>query len=555
MALGPLVSAVAGKVVAPLFSKAASKVESGLLKTTSAILNTSDALAHSAVANSVNRMQGFYAGGLPKTMGVGKAAAKTLYNMLIEQADPRVLKLRRDLGIGRETQQVSKQGLEKLRTEKSLSSQAQADAKKSALNLETRQRNVIGVLEGTKKPNKQLRKRFENISDEEKNQLLNITRADLLESIAKTKALGDVQKITTGRKELTTQGKIITGQQTSQYLHGLMQGRPSSFLEAKLGKELYHTIGKFNRKEFVGIKKFESPTAEKIPDSMRLKAMDRMKDDWGKDLPKDKEVIMAVKKTAPSVASGNLMNEIVMRSRNDTLFNKLFDIHKNFRGTSPKKAIEKMKQTMLKEWPAKDGKKSTWEYGDFFIIRIKDQTEKSGFRKIKFEVAKDGIWHGDSFKSSAYELGGVNVQTLVKPNGQSYHFVSDIQDFLSMQMPRGNPLITVSTMLQKNYIGRPEYKLSQAQKAANKEWKEKGAAERDKLFEEHNIMESMRTGEAPAMPEAIGGMAPRQVALTEEIAALKPDNLTMKEWIEYLTKVGIVSGTGVGIGQGLFGGE
>jgi hypothetical protein len=69
-------------------------------------------------------------------------------------------------------------------------------------------------------------------------------------------------------------------------------------------------------------------------------------------------------------------------------------------------------------------------------------------------------------------------------------------------------------------------------------------------------MESMRRTDAkPAMPEAIGGMVPRQVALTEEIAALKPDNLTMKEWIEYLTKVGIVGGTGGGIGYGLFGGE
>ena len=550
MALGGLSQLVASKVIAPLFTKA---IAPAGRYTISKALNTSDALAHSAVANAVNRMTGFYAGGGAKAMGITQAGVKTLANMLIEQANPRVLKLRRDLGIGRETQQVSKQGLEKLRTEKSLSSQVQADAKKAALNLETRQRNVIEVLEGTKKPNPQLRKRFENISDEEKNQLLNITRADLLESIAKTKALGDVQKITTGRKELTTQGKIITGQQTQQYLHGLMQDRPSSFLEAKLGKEIYHTIGKFNRKEFVGIKKFESPAAEKIPDSMRLKAMDRMKDDWGKDLPKDKEVIMAVKKTAPSVASGNLMNEIVRRSRNDTLFNKLFDIHKNFRGTSPKKAIEKMKQTMLKEWPAKDGKKSTWEYGDFFIIRIKDQTEKSGFRKIKFEVAKDGIWHGDSFKSSAHELGGVNVQTLIKPNSEAIHFISDVQDLKGIRMPAGKDLIVFSTALKQRYTGGHSV-LTKAEEESIKVAKEAGKVERNKLFEEQNIMESMRTGAKPVMPERIGGMNERQVALMDEIASLKPDNLTMDEWIEYITKLGLVSASGV-IGHGLFGGE
>ena len=49
-------------------------------------------------------------------------------------------------------------------------------------------------------------------------------------------------------------------------------------------------------------------------------------------------------------------------------------------------------------------------------------------------------------------------------------------------------------------------------------------------------------------------MNERQVALMDEIAALKPDNLTMDEWIEYITKLGLVSASGV-IGHGLFGGE
>ena len=554
MALGPLINAVASRVVAPLFSKAGPPVR----YTASKILNTSDALAHSAVANSVNRMQGFYAGGVPKMMGIGKATAKTLSNMLIEQANPKVLKLRRDFGIGRETQQVSIRNLKKLRTDRSLSDEAKSKLKDKILSAETRQSNWIRTLEGDEKVAPQYLKRLAKYEPETIDDALNIARAEHGELVAQREALGDLSAITTETKARSTLGKTIMGQQTSQYLHGLMQGRPSALLENKLGKELYHTIGKFNKKEFTAIKNFESPAKESIPDAWRVHAMGRMKEAWGKDLPKGKEAIMAVKKTAPSIASGNLMSEIVKRSRNDTLFNTLFAKYKSFKGTkhnhSQKARINEMKQAMLREWPAKDGKKSTWEYGDNFIIRVpaSKKIDKSGFRTINFEVTKEGIWHGDSFKSSAYELGGVNVQTLVRPNGQSYHFVSDIQDFLSMQMPRGNPLITVSTMLQKSYVGR---KLSKELEAVDKAWKEKGSVGRDSLFKEHNIMESMRTGEAPAMPEAIGGMIPRQVALTEEIAALKPDNLTMKEWIEYLTKVGIVSGTGVGIGQGLFGGE
>ena len=561
---GGMIQAVAREVVKPLFSKAASKAESGLLKTTSAILNTSDALAHSAVANSVNRMQGFYAGGLPKTMGIGKAAAKTLSNMLIEQAIPSVKKLRLQFGIGRETHNLAINTLKRLRTDKSIEAKTMQALKTRITKAETRQQNWIDALEGKKAANAQVKKRLEKFDDEAIAGELAIQRAQQSE-ILKIKAakLGDLSAITTQTRELSGLGKINMGQIISQYLHGLMQGRPSTFLESRVGKEIYHTIGKFNKKEFVNIKKFESPSKESIADSIRLKAMERAESSWGDALPKGEEVIMAVRKTNPSIATADLMNEINTRSGNDTLFHKLFKKHKGFRGTSPKKAIEKMKQTMLKEWPAKDGKKSTWEYGDNFIIRIPvaKTVDKSGFKKINFEVTKEGIWHGDSFKSSAHDLGGVNVQTLVKPNGQSYAFVTDVQDFLSMKMPRGKSLITVSTMLQKNYTHRPEYKISKAQEDANKEWVAKGLAERIKMFEEDNIvnvLDSMRTGEAPAafkMPEAIGGMSKTQVALTEEIAALKPDNLTMKEWIEYIAKVGTVTATGGAIGYGLFGGE
>ena len=186
MALGPLVSAVASKVVAPLFSKA----EAGLLKTTSKILNTSDALAHAAVANSVNRMQGFYAGGLPKTMGIGKAAAKTLSNMLIEQANPKVLKLRRDFGIGRETQQVSIRNLKELRTDKSLSDKAKSKLKDKIKSAETRKRNWIRTLEGDEKVSPQYLKRLKEVNPEDRNALLQIERAELLEIVAEKEALG-----------------------------------------------------------------------------------------------------------------------------------------------------------------------------------------------------------------------------------------------------------------------------------------------------------------------------------------------------------------------------
>ena len=115
-----------------------------------------------------------------------------------------------------------------------------------------------------------------------------------------------------------------------QYLHGLMQGRPSGYLESRVGRDIFHTIGKFTNKEFAALKKYEAPHSYlEVPTSVRLKAKERIENAWGEALPrnelegvltnvKGEEVIMAVSKTAPSVASGNLLSEIVKRSRNDT---------------------------------------------------------------------------------------------------------------------------------------------------------------------------------------------------------------------------------------------
>ena len=333
-----------------------------------------------------------------------------------------------------------------------------------------------------------------------------------------------------------------------------MQDRPSPILAEKLMPEQFHgEIVPLNKKNFVEISKFESPNTADVPARIRVKAYDLAKEAWGKEFPKG-EALMAVRKTNPSTASGNLQNQIGRSSYNDTLMRtKIFDKYKRFRGASPQKAIEKMKQAFLKELPAKDGKKSTWEYENIFIIRVKNPNDPSGFSKIKFEVTKDGIWHGDSFKSSAHELGGVNVQTLIKPNSEAIHFISDVQDLKGIRMPAGKDLIVFSTALKQRYTGAPSV-LTKAEEESIKVAKEAGKVERNKLFEEQNIMEAMRTGDAPAMPKRIGGMNERQVALMDEIAALKPDNLTMDEWIEYVTKLGLVSASGV-IGHGLFGGE
>ena len=546
MALGPLTKIVASKVVAPLFSKA---------------LNTRAAkpLAHSVAANLVNDLTGFYGTRASQGASIAGGAAKTLYSMIIEQANPKVLKLRRDLGISHRTQKVARDVGNKLRSEKGLSDKAKLALKKKLSNNITRHRNYLKVLEGNKTPSKQEQTKLDtamwnNQPEQTKKDLINIERATVLKLVDDMEAIGGVKALRQTAKELNKQGKIWQGQAAQQHLHNVMQDRPSPILAEKLMPEQFHgEIVPLNKKNFVEISKFESPNTSDVPARIRVKAYDLAKESWGKEFPKG-EALMAVRKTNPSIASGDLQNQIGRSSYNDTLMRtKIFNKYKSFRGTSPQKAIEKMKQAFLKELPAKDGKKSTWEYENIFIIRVKNPNEPSGFSKIKFEVTKDGIWHGDSFKSSAHELGGVNVQTLIKPNSEAIHFISDVQDLKGIRMPAGKDLIVFSTALKQRYTGAPSV-LTKAEEESIKVAKEAGKVERNKLFEEQNIMESMRTGDAPAMPKPIGGMNERQVALMDEIAALKPDNLTMDEWIEYVTKLGLVSASGV-IGHGLFGGE
>ena len=542
MALGPLVSAVASKVVAPLFSKA---------------LNTRAAkpLAQSMAANLVNDLTGFYGTKASRDASLAVGAVKTLSSMLIEQANPKVLKLRRDLGISHRTQKVARDVGNKLRSEKGLSDKAKVALKKKLSNNITRHRNYLKVLEGNKTPSKQEQTKLDtamwnNQPEQTKKDLINIERAEVLRLVDDVEGIGGVAAVRQTAKEINKQGKIWQGQAAQQHLHNVMQDRPSPILAEKLMPEQFHgEIVPLNKKNFVEISKFESPNTSDVPARIRVKAYDLAKESWGKEFPKG-EALMAVRKTNPSIASGDLQNQIGRSSYNDTLMRRVFKKHKSFRGASPQKAIEKMKQAFLKELPAKDGKKSTWEYENIFIIRVKNPNEPSGFSKIKFEVTKDGIWHGDSFKSSAHELGGVNVQTLIKPNSEAIHFISDVQDLKGIRMPAGKDLIVFSTALKQRYTGAPSV-LTKAEEESIKVAKEAGKVERNKLFEEQNIMESMRTGDAPAMPKPIGGMNERQVALMDEIAALKPDNLTMKEWMEYIAKVGLV---GAG-GYGLFGGE
>ena len=50
----------------------------------------------------------------------------------------------------------------------------------------------------------------------------------------------------------------------------------------------------------------------------------------------------------------------------------------------------------------------------------------------------------------------------------------------------------------------------------------------------------------------MGGMSSNQTALVKELAELKPDALTLDEWVTYLSKMGIGASVVTPMAKGLF---
>ena len=132
------------------------------------------------------------------------------------------------------------------------------------------------------------------------------------------------------------------------------------------------------------------------------------------------------------------------------------------------------------------------------------------------------LWYGESFNSSAYELGGVNLQSGLMPDGNVVQFMSDVQDLGKMRMPAGQDGLSVTAPLFKNYL------------------KKKAPTAQDKTYKKvQDILKEQRSGLFDGASKAMGGMSANQTALVRELAELKPDKLTVEEWVTYLSKMGI----------------
>ena len=433
-------------------------------------------LARSVASNAVNNLPGFYGGTIPRIKAYGKGLFTTGNNMVAEQFNPVTRKLRDQYGISKTTQDVAKKTVKTLEGKKGKDIQAR-QAKTSALK------------KGVKAAEK---------------------RGDKETFDALTKEINSIKPVTKEETALVSKaGKEAQGQLSYQFMQNEMQGTSSSILTQKFMDENYLDVLPLSKENYVDIQDFKYWEMDRFtnPNDVMSTAFNRIQNAWGKSLNVD-DAIMFVKKTKASDASANLASEVSRGAVVDSLIKKVL----NQKPIKKFNTAEEMAEYLTTEL----NKKSNW--------RPVSKLNKTRVSKAPDFEIKDGmLWYGESFNSSAYELGGVNLQSGLMPDGNVVQFMSDVQDLGKMRMPAGQDGLSVSLPLVKNY------------------YRKKGPvrAEEKAYLAAQKILKKQRAGLFDEVPQGMGGMSANQTALVKEIAELKPDALTVEEWVTYLSKMGI----------------
>jgi len=478
-------------------------------------------------------------------LGMGIGMLKTGYSAGRELLDPRLLKMRETTGISDRTQtQVSNQ-LDKL----------------DMIRRDMKADNVFRPSKELTNEEKKLKKQY---TDQEKGP-----------------------------------SKTIAGQMLYQTLANKQQKVPNPILDEMLPENflgngmLIDANGNINVEDFVKIKNFKGWETEGKFGEGRMKTMlDKILKVSEPALPKGKPLQYFVRQDAASDASANLVFEMGKGSRmraiakilqqRDGLFDSVDDMAKYIRKeleTNPKWVTQetvKNKAGLPKFRKDKNGNR----------IEVKEpkQIGVGG----SWEVRDGAIWFDDSFKSSDYSLGGVNVMNFLEVDGTRGSMLSDINDIAGIPMPSGDNAMTLSLpkvanmYVNKGNLSPAKYKakveetlmrmgakakVAQKQPRKNKQTDERKEQLRPERLEE----EKMARVEAIIPREAsergtkysdayrdlmnnyrAGTLSVAQTKVARDIQALdiKFEDLTMKDWMKYLAKIGVVGGGTIALTRG-----
>ena len=487
----PLIKAVADEVLAPIYNKAVkptgTAIAKGLWNASKTEIGGPGLMA--IARNTPNNMPGYYGGPVPRAKALVVAGTKSTASTIYEQMNPFARKLSKDTGISPMDQRVAKQTIK-------LIDDPQSQKTEAILKQRTALKKNIT--------------RAKNQGNEEK--VSSLTQQ--LDSIpAPSKAASEALK---------EQGKIAQGQMSQALIRTEMTGVDAPLLRNKFKEENYLGIVPWNAENFLALSKERFWETENIPniDGMMDTAFKRINEAWG-DISTDAPM-MFIKKTNSSNASGNLAYEVKQSAQINNRIGKIF----NERG-KPFDSLDEMKSFIEGELK---NNKSLW-------IKNPKVSERKKTPKVpvatNFEIIDNALWFGDSYLSAAKELGGVNVQHGTLTDGTVLTIMSDVQDLVKMKQPGGEDGVSVSLPMITNHLTKGDKKVISPAEKAYKNRMDMAKEERAGLFS--------------TQEETFSGMNPNQVALIREIAELKPDNLSLEEWVAYFSKQGIAGGVGYNV--------
>ncbi len=537
MGLGPIVKFVGKGLFSALDTKAGAP--------------TARSLAGNA-QNDLDPTLFYSANPIKRGLGMGIGMLKTGYSAGREQLDPRLLKMRETTGISDRTKTQVDSQLDKL----------------DMIRSDMKNDDVFTQKVGNR--------RTKDLTKEEKE-----LRKEYL-------------------KQEKNPSKIISGQMLYQTLANKQQGVPNPILDEMLPENflgsgmLIDANGNINVEDFIKIKNFKGWETEGKLGEGRMKTMlDKILKVNEPAIPKGKPLQYYVRQDAASDATGNMVFEMqsaprmkqigkILKDRG-TLFDNVDDMANYLRKeleTNPKYVTKKPKTNRFGLPVYRKDKKGN---------RIMETEDKQIGVGGSWEVRDGAIWFDDSFKSSDYSLGGVNVMNFLEVDGTRGSMVSDINDIAGMAMPSGDNAMTLSLPKLANMYVKKDQSQTQAQynkkveetlkrlgaktKAKQQQQgKNKQTAERKEQLREGRLdEEKMARVEAILPREAsergakysdayidlinnyrAGTLSVAQTKVARDIQALdiKFEDLTMKDWMKYLAKIGVVGGGAMALTRG-----
>lgn len=537
MGLGPIVKFVGKGLFSALDTKAGAP--------------TARSLAGNA-QNDLDPTLFYSANPIKRGLGMGIGMLKTGYSAGREQLDPRLLKMRETTGISDRTKTQVDSQLDKL----------------DMIRSDMKNDDVFTQKVGNR--------RTKDLTKEEKE-----LRKEYL-------------------KQEKNPSKIISGQMLYQTLANKQQGVPNPILDEMLPENflgsgmLIDANGNINVEDFIKIKNFKGWETEGKLGEGRMKTMlDKILKVNEPAIPKGKPLQYYVRQDAASDATGNMVFEMqsaprmkqigkILKDRG-TLFDNVDDMANYLRKeleTNPKYVTKKPKTNRFGLPVYRKDKKGN---------RIMETEDKQIGVGGSWEVRDGAIWFDDSFKSSDYSLGGVNVMNFLEVDGTRGSMISDINDIAGMAMPSGDNAMTLSLPKLANMYVKKDQSQTQAQynkkveetlkrlgaktKAKQQQQgKNKQTAERKEQLREGRLdEEKMARVEAILPREAsergakysdayidlinnyrAGTLSVAQTKVARDIQALdiKFEDLTMKDWMKYLAKIGVVGGGAMALTRG-----